>query len=125
MASRVVPIGPAKVRRSHYLRSSCWLTRFSEPIYPCGGPFLTSASGCLKIDSLASASIPTCLMKRMDVGTMNDSSVADLRVRTEGRSAREAGQPVTACPYPADTPLNYQWTSGWMQPSPTAPEDAS
>ncbi|WP_406566083.1 Rmf/CrpP family protein [Acidisoma silvae] len=56
---------------------------------------------------------------------MNNDSDADLKIRTEGRKAYEDGQPVTACPYPADSPSSYQWKSGWMQPSPTAPEDAS
>jgi ribosome modulation factor len=48
-----------------------------------------------------------------------------LKIHTAGRQARDQGKPVTACPHPADTQANYQWVSGWMQPSATAPEDAS
>ena len=48
-----------------------------------------------------------------------------LKIRTAGRQARDDGKPVTACPHPVDTQANYQWVSGWMQPTATAPEDAS
>jgi hypothetical protein len=48
-----------------------------------------------------------------------------LKIRTEGRKAHDDGHPVTACPHPPDTQANYQWTSGWMQPPATAPEDDS
>jgi ribosome modulation factor len=46
-----------------------------------------------------------------------------MRIRTTGREAKAAGHPVTSCPYESGTQANYQWTSGWMQPHPTAPED--
>jgi hypothetical protein len=57
-------------------------------------------------------------------GSGSDTDGA-LKIRTAGRQARDEGLPVTACNHPADTPANYQWVSSWMQPSATAPEDAS
>jgi ribosome modulation factor len=48
-----------------------------------------------------------------------------LKIRTAGWQARDNGQPVTACPHPANTQANYQWVSGWMQPPATAQEDAN
>ncbi len=48
-----------------------------------------------------------------------------LKIRTAGRQARDEGKPVTACPHPEGTQANYQWVSGWAQPHPNAPEDAS
>ena len=50
---------------------------------------------------------------------------AELKIRGEGRAAQDAGQPVTACPHPAESKAHYQWVSGWMQPDATAPEDES
>ena len=52
-------------------------------------------------------------------------STEALKIRTAGRQARDAGQPVTARPHPDGTEANYQWVSGWTQPHATAPEDAS
>jgi hypothetical protein len=48
-----------------------------------------------------------------------------LKVRAAGRQARDEGKPVSDCPYPRGSQANYQWVSGWTQPHPTAPEDAS
>jgi hypothetical protein len=48
-----------------------------------------------------------------------------LKIRTAGKQARDNGQPMTACPHAAGTQAHYQWVSGWIQPHPTAPEDAS
>jgi hypothetical protein len=57
-----------------------------------------------------------------DPGSDTDEA---LKIRSDGRQARDEGKPVTACPHPADTPANYQWVSGWMQPPATAAEDDS
>jgi hypothetical protein len=62
------------------------------------------------------------MAEREDPGSDADEA---LKIRSAGRQARDEGKPVTACPYPANTQANYQWVSGWMQPSATAPEDAS
>ena len=57
-------------------------------------------------------------------GSGSDTDEA-LKIRSAGRQARDEGKPMTGCPHPADTQARYQWVSGWMQPSATAPEDAS
>ncbi len=48
-----------------------------------------------------------------------------LKIRSDGRLARDQGNPVSSCPYPEGTQANYQWVSGWTQPQATAPEDES
>jgi hypothetical protein len=62
------------------------------------------------------------MVEHEDFGSDTDEA---LTIRSAGRRARDEGKPVTACPHPADTQANYQWVSGWMQPSAIAPEDAS
>jgi hypothetical protein len=49
----------------------------------------------------------------------------ELKCRNEGRNARDAGEPLSACAYPAESKAKYRWVSGCTLPSATAPEDVS
>ena len=37
-------------------------------------------------------------------------------VYADGMEAREADQPATACPYPADSDEHAHWVDGWHEP---------